>query len=155
MPLFSYRCEDGHLTEELFFHGEEIKETIACECCGADSVKLMPLTANMNAMWQETCLQHNDYFSPSLGRNVSGRREEEKIMKAKGYVPESALPQHFWEDEGRRRIAKAEEQNKYIDKYTAKLAEGKSKEEAVNETFTVDKCLDGTLDKVFSKADGE
>ena len=155
MPLFSYRCEDGHITDELFFQGEIVEETIACEYCGSDSTKLMPLTANMNAMWQETCLQHNDYYSSALGKYVSGKREEERIMKAKGFVNEKNLPQHFWEDEGRRRIAKAEEQNKYIEKYTDKLAEGKSKEEAVNETFTVDECLDGTLDKVLSKADGE
>lgn len=155
MPLFNYRCESGHITEELFFQNEPIADTIKCDCCGQHAKKQMPLTANMNAMWQETCLQHGDYFSSALGKYVSGKREEEKIMKSKGFINEKDLPQHYWEDEGRRRMAKAEEQNKYIDTYTQKLSEGKSKEDAINETFTADKCLDGTLDKVFSKTDGE
>ena len=41
MPLFSYGClECSHITEELFFQGEEVTEVIDCENCESKALKM-------------------------------------------------------------------------------------------------------------------
>jgi len=149
MPIWSYKCDNNHVTEELFLGSEKVKAWMKCHC-GKRGKKQLPLTANMNATWQETCLQHGDYFSASLGKMCNGKRDEERQMKAKGFIPESSLPQNYWEDEAARRKEKEKKVQDYTTRYTDALAAGKTKEEAVSETFTSSECLDGTVSEVYS-----
>lgn len=150
MPLFKYKCKNNHSIEELFLGSEKVKAWMKCHC-GKRASKQISLIANMNAAWAEQAGTTSEFFSPSLGTFCNGKRDEEKQMKDKGFIPESSLPSFAWEDETQRRVEKEKEVQTYTNKYKKALSSGKTKEEAVSETFTSSECLDGTVSKVYSE----
>ena len=73
-------------------------------------------------------------------------------MEKKGFVCEADLPQHYWEDLTEKSKEKKFAQAKLVDTYKEKLDAGKTKEEAVAETFTAQDAISGKLDETFNES---
>lgn len=90
------------------------------------------------------------YFSASLGRYVESQREERKIMEANGFIPLSDLGgDQWWDDKVAKQTEKMKAQDELTKQYQTALQSGKSKEEAVAETFTAKDAVSGKLEKIY------
>ena len=90
----------------------------------------------------------------AMGSMVISLRHLESmlIMEKKGFVCEADLPQHYWEDLTEKSKEKKFAQSKLVDTYKEKLDAGKTKEEAVAETFTAQDAISGKLDETFNES---
>lgn len=70
-------------------------------------------------------------------------------MESQGFVCEADLPKYTWEEAEEKAMRSHIAQDQYTKTYQEKLAAGKSKEEAVAETFTAQDALSGKLDETF------
>ena len=91
------------------------------------------------------------YWSAALGREVGSKAEEERIMNANGFIRESDLPAHFWEDETNRRREIIRKQEDEVQTLQAHLDAGSSMEEAITKTFDAKRCLSGELDEIYEQ----
>lgn len=68
--------------------------TLPCPACGEPGVKLVSMPAKTatlwNARWNEG-LSNTGFFSPSVGGQVCDKRQEEEIMRKRGYINEKDL----------------------------------------------------------------
>ena len=172
MPVFTYACEDCGMEAEAFLQYKYNKETkesdlpevTHCGCeewldddwnhksgCGSTNVhKCLPRNFGISGESTGTGCDARGYFSASLGRYVSSRKEEGKIMEKAGFVAMSDLGGDQWfEEQSYKQCVKLEAQQKKTDQYQAALQSGKSKEEAVSETFTAKEAISGELDKIY------
>jgi hypothetical protein len=63
--------------------------------------KQFPKVAKMSTLWNagwNAGLQGQAFHSRSLGKKVHSQREEETIMRSKGFIPESDFGKHFIDD---------------------------------------------------------
>ena len=63
--------------------------------------KQFPKVAKTSTLWNASWnagLEGQGFYSRSLGKVVHSKRDEESIMRAKGFVPESDYGKHFIED---------------------------------------------------------
>jgi hypothetical protein len=97
-------------------------------------------------------LEGQGIYSHALGKKVHSKREEAKILEAKGFVSESDLAPHWWEDQQAKKMEKIKEQDRLTDTYNSKVTEyGGDKIRAMTETFTTEACLDGSLHETFNE----
>jgi len=64
--------------------------------------KQFPKVAKMSTLWNggwNAGLEGQGIYSRSLGKKVHSQREEENIMRSKGFVPESDFGKHFIDDQ--------------------------------------------------------
>jgi putative FmdB family regulatory protein len=153
MPIYEFSCTScGTVHERLLpmSQREIFPKENSCEC-GGDLKNKITAPAHTPSGWGDMTGRYgvNGYFSKGLGGYVDSKKAEEKIMRSRGFIPESDLPKNFWEDETSRRIAVAEQQDKYTNEYKDLLASGKSKEEAIAETFSTERIMSGELEKVW------
>lgn len=161
MPIYKFKHKCGHSQEEILFDflGWEERESkmntmnVRCESCGEiNSWNAKLCIPSKDETWVTHRHGVDGYFSHALGRNLSGgRREEQKIMAAKGFVCEADLRPHLLEDITEAKKDKRNQQDKYIDKYTGAIAEGKSKEDAIAELAPMEDIDSGKIDKVWSE----
>ena len=124
-----------------------------CERCGSTKWVSRLSTPQKNSTWDSTGSHGvNGYFSKALGKYVDSQMAEKKIMEKKGFICEADLPQHYWDDLTEKSRNKKFAQEKLTRTYTSKLAEGKTKEEAVAETFTAEDAKSGVLDETFNES---
>jgi hypothetical protein len=165
MPVFTYACEDCGMEAEAFLQYKYNKETkesdlpevTHCGCeewldddwnhksgCGSTNVhKCLPRNFGISGESTGTGCDARGYFSAS-------RKEEGKIMEKAGFVAMSDLGGDQWfEEQSYKQRVKLEAQQKKTDQYQAALQSGKSKEEAVSETFTAKEAISGELDKIY------
>jgi hypothetical protein len=97
-------------------------------------------------------LEGQGFHSQALGKKVHSKREEEKILNAKGFISEKELGSHWWDDQMAKKQAKLAEQDRLTDAYNSKVKEyGGDKTRAMTETFTTEACLDGSLHDTFDE----
>jgi len=153
MPIYVRSCPACGGQKELFLHMSERDMEVICEDCHIVMRKVVTAPAKTATLWNagwNAGLDGSSMFSKALGRKVSNKREEEAILTKKGFISESELAPHWFEDNQEKVASKWREQDALSDKYKSLLAEGKSKEEAIVETFPAEKCLDGSLDSVYN-----
>lgn len=157
MPLYSFHCvKCKHTQDELLFEAMGVSERVqyadksfTCEECGSSNwssrINVPQLDSSSNTFRESV----NGYYSKALGRHISSRKEEQKIMESRGFVCEADLPKHTWEEAEEKAMRSHIAQEEYVTTYQNKLAAGKTKEEAVAETFTAQDALSGKLDATF------
>ena len=122
------------------------KEVI-CEGCHIVMQKIISVPAYTPSSWGvdwRAGLSGSSIHSVALGRPVASRKEEEAIMRDRGFIPESELGSHFIDDFNEKRRAAVIEQDKVNDTYQANLkAFGGDKIKAISETFPAHECVSG------------
>jgi hypothetical protein len=64
--------------------------------------KQFPKVAKMSTLWNagwNAGLEGQGFHSHSQGKKVHSQREEETIMRSKGFIPESDFGKHFIDDQ--------------------------------------------------------
>jgi putative FmdB family regulatory protein len=90
MPLYDFRCEEHGRWEVL----AKANETRACPSCGVEGVRMISLPAKTASLWGTDWrkgLGGSGFFSPSAGQRVTDKREEESIMRSRGFINEKDL----------------------------------------------------------------
>jgi putative FmdB family regulatory protein len=90
MPLYDFRCDEHGKWEVLAKVGEEQP----CPSCGNPGVRQVSLPAKTATLWGtdwRVGLGGAGFFSPSVGARVTDKRQEEAIMKSRGFVNEKDL----------------------------------------------------------------
>lgn len=176
MPSYRYYCEDCGCQADTFLkykYDPETKETkleevLTCgqadvwldenweplQGCGSTNIhKQLPRSFGIMGESTGTGCDARGYFSASLGRYVSSRMEERKIMDANGFIPVSDLGgDKWWDDTVAKQMEKVQAQEQKAQQYQTALQNGKTKEEAVAETFTAKEAIDGTLEKIYDRS---
>lgn len=121
-------------------------------------VKVPTAPAKTATLWNDgwnAGLSGGGIYSKALGRKVANRREEERLLNKAGFVAESELGTHWFEDKMAERAAKEAEQDALANTYNSKVeAYGggdAAKIKAMEETFTAEKCLSGELDRIYDE----
>lgn len=98
MPLYDAVCPQHGKFEAL----AKWDATITCRQCGAESKRLVSVPAKTATLWNagwNSGLSNNGFYSYSAGQQVSNKREEEKIMRSRGYINEKDLGgENFYND---------------------------------------------------------
>lgn len=150
MPIFDFQCPSCGNKEEIFLKGKTTERI--CSTCHIVMYKLPPLIAKTPDAWGVNWrdgLQGSGVYSTALGKKVSSRSQERKILEAKGFIPESDLGKHWFEDTTDKQLQKQKQIDKMTDTYTQIFSETGSKEEAIVKAFPADKCLDGSIESVL------
>ena len=120
--------------------------TLPCPKCSQPGVKLISMPAKTatlwNARWNEG-LSNTGFFSYSAGQQVCDKRQEEEIMRKRGFINEKDLGGDAWNDSKSQSIkddaAKLEAD---AARYRSNLAKfGGDKVKAVEETFPAKQML--------------
>jgi putative FmdB family regulatory protein len=98
MPLYDAVCPQHGKFEAL----TKWDATINCKTCGAESRRLVSIPARTATLWNagwNSGLSNNGFYSYSVGGRVADKREEETIMKSRGFVNEKDLGgENFYDD---------------------------------------------------------
>ena len=106
MPLYSFHCiKCKNTQDELLSVAMGVSERVqyadsafSCEECGSSNwssrINVPQLDSSSNTFRESV----NGYYSKALGRHISSRKEEQKIMESRGFVCEADLPKHTWEE---------------------------------------------------------
>lgn len=84
MPLFDYRCGDGHVVEEYYPTASHAPEIKPCRTCGQHACRLMALP-NMLQYFSESSGRVIQNLNPS--RMIHSHAEHQRMMKEKGVEP--------------------------------------------------------------------
>jgi len=101
MPIHDYLCPMCNKTEEIFTKSRTGESEVFCKSCHTVMAKQFPKVAKTSTLWNASWnagLEGQGFYSRSLGKVVHSKRDEESIMRAKGFVPESDYGKHFIED---------------------------------------------------------
>ena len=122
MPLFDFKCPSCGNVEEKFLKSRDGSVEVVCVTCDIIMKKLPPLLAKTSTLWNagwNAGLEGQGFHSRSLGKKVHSQREEENIMRAKGFIPESDFGKHFIDDQQERLAAEKKagdaESQKWLD----------------------------------------
>ncbi len=154
MPLFDYFCGE-HVYEALFLPKEEVPETVKCPTCGKPAGKQLSMPASTPGRWGDQTGKFgvNGFYDRGLGARYQTSMQREKIMDAKGLVPESSFGKHHVEDSLQRQAAHQAGQDKNIARYKANMKKFEGdKARAIAETFSVAEMKkNGTMAKDAAK----
>jgi len=136
MPIYDFKCAQHGEWEALVKWAQGSK----CPECGAPGVQQVSMPAKMTTLWNagwNSGLSGNGFHSPSVGHRVSDKREEEKIMNARGFRNVKDLGGEAFEDSFTANAQReVREHNTLVAKYQSNLKEaGGDKIRAVTETF--------------------
>ena len=152
MPLYEFNCPKcGQTDEHLLKYSDLEKVEIICTPCSMAMVKCVSMPAKTPNAWHGNWSEglSSNMYSVALGRKVSNKREEGKIMEARGFVNEKDLGPDWYEKTQSTIKWRQDERQKKSDIYSKTLKETGSAEKAVEAAFPAKECLDGTLDKIF------
>jgi hypothetical protein len=102
MPINDWVCPMCNKVEEIFTKSRTSEVEVLCKSCHTVMTKKFPIVAKMSTLWNagwNKGLEGQGIYSKSLGKKVHSQREEETIMRAKGFVPESDFGKHFIDDQ--------------------------------------------------------
>jgi len=155
MPIFDFRCMSCGNVKEKFLKSRDGSAEVLCVTCDIVMKKIPSLPAKTASLWNagwNKGLDGQGVYSHALGKKVHSKREEAKILEDNGFVSERDLAPHWFEDQQTKKLEKAKEQDRLTDTYNSKVAEyGGDKVRAMTETFTTEKCLDGSLHETFNE----
>ena len=152
MPLYDYKCPCCGKKKECIMSWERSQTAeVICEPCSLAMIKMVSMPAKTATAWEGGWRDglSSNYYSMALGRKVSNKREEEKILNSQGFVSENDLGKDWFENTQAKQLAKFEAQDKKTETYNKVLAETGSKEMAIEKAFPAHECLDGTLDAMY------
>ena len=122
MPINDYFCQMCNGCEEIFTKSRKSEVEVLCKVCHTVMTKKFPVVAKMSTLWNagwNAGLEGQGFHSRSLGKKVHSQREEENIMRAKGFIPESDFGKHFIDDQQERLAAEKKagdaESQKWLD----------------------------------------
>ncbi len=144
MPIYEYECNHCNYWTDKILPVSRCDEAQECQNCGNTLKKLISMPAKTASLWGVDWREglSSNKFSTALGRKVSSKREEERVMREKGFVPESDLGKHFIDDHRQKMHNKEREQAKINDTYKANLEKNNGdKIKAVTETFPAHQML--------------
>jgi len=147
MPIYERWCArcGGH--KELILKMENRDQEVICDSCHIVMTKILSVPAFTPSSWGadwRAGLSGSSIQSTALGRPVASRKEEEAIMRDRGFVPESDLGSHFIDDFNAKRREAVIEQDKVNATYHQNLkAFGGDKIKAMTETFPAHECVSG------------
>lgn len=155
MPYYTYRCHRCYTEDDYWFDLMEVTIALTkppCSHCNlSDKQDRVLSVPTSHSSWHSTGKYGvNGYFSPALGRYVDSPAKAQKELEAKGFVNEADLPKYHAEDKWEAQKERVGEQNKLEDKYRSLVKSGKTKEEAVVETWTAEDALSGKLDQIYN-----
>lgn len=140
MPLHTYKCRYGHISEELYRQDEKVYGTIDCEICTEISYKQVPIIASTPAKWGDS----HGYFSPDLNCYIKNSQHHDQVMDAKGLRPVTNSYEIL--DQATKDIRQLENLNAITDKFDRVLKEtGGDIAEAVEASMPASQILDNTL----------
>jgi putative FmdB family regulatory protein len=90
MPLYDFQCGDHGKFEAL----TKWDATVVCKTCGVECRRLVSIPARTATLWNSgwnSGLNGSGFYSPSVGSMVGNKREEEQIMRSRGYINEKDL----------------------------------------------------------------
>lgn len=102
MPINDWVCPMCNKVEEIFTKSRTSEVEVLCKSCHTVMTKKFPVVAKMSTLWNagwNKGLEGQGIYSKSLGKKVHSQREEETIMRARGFVPESDFGKHFIDDQ--------------------------------------------------------
>jgi putative FmdB family regulatory protein len=98
MPLYDAVCPQHGKFEAL----AKWDATITCRQCGAESKRMVSIPAKTATLWNSgwnSGLEGSGFYSYSAGQHVTNKREEERIMKSRGFINEKDLGgENFYND---------------------------------------------------------
>ncbi len=149
MPIYSFICKSkkcGNVVDEIMKYDERpaFMKKMRCSVCGRKFKTKLTCHAKTASQWADSWQAglSSNIYSSALGHGVSSRRQEEKLMKQKGFIPESDLPKHHFEDLAEVNKKEAIKNDKQTSRYKEALSSGKTKEEAVVEAFPAKEMLE-------------
>jgi len=154
MPIYEFKCghcnhkQSGLFSSFVSFDDRRLEDSCeSCQSCDWQPAISLP---QKHSSWESTGKWGvNGYFSGSLGRFVDNPAKERAIMEKKGFIAESDLPKNWWSDKTNQQKEKIQKQDQLADQYLEKVKSGKTKEEAVAETWTAKDAVSGELDKIY------
>ena len=84
MPVYDYKCNTCHVTEEHYMSFDE-NQTVNCETCGLKMKRVVTLWANTPSRWGDS----HGYYDRGLGTYVKSNMHRDKIMKERNIRPVS------------------------------------------------------------------
>lgn len=145
MPIYSRVCPLCGGEEEVILKMSERDKEIICKTCHIVMIKMVTVPAKTPGLWDggwKEGLTGAGYFSPSLGKHVSSKHQERKIMESKGFVAESDMGKGFIDNHIQKQNERAEKQDKINKTYLDNLKKhGGDKIKAVTETFPAEQML--------------
>lgn len=144
MPLYDYACPEHGKWETLAKYTETTKP---CPRCSIESTRQVSIPAKTATLWGSSWregLSGSGFFSPSVGAHVTDKRQEESIMRSRGFVNEKDLGgDSFYERHTSNKVAERDTldatSKTYID--NLKKFDG-DKVKAVTETFPAHSMLE-------------
>tara|TARA_R110000868_G_scaffold262342_1_gene520634 strand:+ start:1839 stop:2198 length:360 start_codon:yes stop_codon:yes gene_type:complete len=82
MPLHTYKCKYGHISEELYRQGDKVYGSIECEICSEVSYKELPMVASTPSKWGDS----HGYFNRDLNCYIKNSQHHDQVLKEQGLV---------------------------------------------------------------------
>jgi len=145
--------KEGFCGSNLFFDPNSVKEFAedGSDGCGGELYRVITapnIIGETTGKWGV-----NGYYSKALGAYVDSPRAEEKIMNARGYIRESDLGHHGWNDAVEAKQTRMKKKEADVRQIEADIASGMDKGEAYAKTFSAERALSGELDKLYGGED--
>jgi hypothetical protein len=174
MPFYQFKCKECGKAHEAMCKWEDVAVLIENEACGSPkffdphSIKdlaedgsdgcgakaLYKVLTPPNIIGETTGKWGvNGYYSKALGGYVDSPRAEEKIMNARGYIRESDLGNHGWNDAVEAKQTRMRRKEDDVKQIEADIAAGMDKGEAYAKTFSAERALSGELDNLYAGDD--
>lgn len=141
MPLWDYKCDNGHVEEHLVWVGEECPRWLKCATCGENTRIQLPLVARTANRWGDT----NGGYNKHLGQHVSNSMHREKILREKGLVDLRDMPNNYFEDRLEQETKEHLQNHHDVAEFKSHLAEGCDEGEALAKTFSTTKLKERGL----------
>lgn len=98
MPIYEFCCAEHGRFDDLVPMGQM---THACPQCSQQSVKLVSMPAKTATLWNSRWnegLASTGFHSYSAGQQVCDKRQEEEIMRKRGFINEKDLGGDSWHE---------------------------------------------------------
>lgn len=147
MPIYEYKCDTCNGTSDHFMTWQTAQAVeVICSRCDVPKRKLISAPAKTATLWNSgwnSGLSNNGFYSYSAGHRVANKREEEAIMKSRGYVNEKDLGgENFYNDYMTEKKNERDELDATAKTYRDNLAKfDGDKVRAVSETFPAHEML--------------
>lgn len=145
MPIYERTCPLCGKHEEVILKMSERDSEVICKTCHIVMIKGITVPAKTPGLWDggwKEGMSGAGYFSPSLGKYVSSKNQERKIMESKGFVAESDMGAGYIDNHIQKQNERAERQDKINKTYIDNLQKnGGDKIKAITETFPAHEML--------------
>lgn len=156
MPIYEYRVHnsDGTPTNSIIEHICKISdkpEKLVAED-GRYALPIISVVAKTPGGWHGNWSEGMSHtmYSQALGRRVANVYEENKEMNRRGFVNETDLGKDFVANT-QQKLADHWDAQDALTRQFQDACKTMSKEDAIVQTFTAEKCLSGELDNTYSQ----